>query len=391
MQRRHGFTLVELLVAMALTLFIMVIITSAFVTGLDTFRGLKGIGDMQEGLRTAAQRLRDDLRANHFEGDRKMSDPSMLHSTLLEPGTVRKPEQGFFRVSEKFPLVSPIFEGQDVDGGPVSYRATDNYLHFTVNLRGSREEKFYLGTLPPKVGGINHLTDYATTLRFPSDPSLEDARYQDPKLRVYSSQWAEVAYFLVPSKDELNQPRKAGNTPLYNLYRLQRLVIPSDDKVEQQNSTLISGALWEQYGEISCQRFPSVDVDGDGIGELNFQTPTELNNLPVDRSFYKNDEYGASLLLNNVVSFLIQIPEKINTGTGEIIFDRIKENPYPELEGEPELGVNEGLRPRAIDSAYFDGTTTGQNLPSIFGLRITIRVWDEKTKQTRQITIYQDI
>ena len=41
-RRRPGFTLVELLVAMALILFIMVILTEAFSAGLETFRRIRG-------------------------------------------------------------------------------------------------------------------------------------------------------------------------------------------------------------------------------------------------------------------------------------------------------------------------------------------------------------
>src|SRR5262245_54057590 len=50
MRRRQGFTLVEMMVALALTVFIMVILSEAFVTGLETFRQLKAIGDMEESL-----------------------------------------------------------------------------------------------------------------------------------------------------------------------------------------------------------------------------------------------------------------------------------------------------------------------------------------------------
>ena len=50
---RPGFTLVEMMVAMGLTIFLMVILSQCFVQGLETFSGLKTIGDMQEELRTA--------------------------------------------------------------------------------------------------------------------------------------------------------------------------------------------------------------------------------------------------------------------------------------------------------------------------------------------------
>src|SRR4249920_3275257 len=64
--RRAGFTIVELLVAAAVTIFIMVILASAFQAGLDTFRNLKAAGDMQERLRTATVLLRSDMTSWHF-------------------------------------------------------------------------------------------------------------------------------------------------------------------------------------------------------------------------------------------------------------------------------------------------------------------------------------
>src|SRR5258708_30612631 len=71
--RRTGFTIVELLVAMALIVLIMSILSQAFVEGLETFRRLKGIGDMQDNLRTAVVPLRNDLLARHFDGTQKLS------------------------------------------------------------------------------------------------------------------------------------------------------------------------------------------------------------------------------------------------------------------------------------------------------------------------------
>ena len=70
----RGYTLVELLVAMALITLIMSIISQAFVEGLDTFRHLKGIGDLNERLRTAASTLRADQLAAHFDTQRLIAD-----------------------------------------------------------------------------------------------------------------------------------------------------------------------------------------------------------------------------------------------------------------------------------------------------------------------------
>lgn len=60
---RPAFTLVELLVSLALTLFIMVIVSQAFLSAMETFRQLKAIGDLNARLRLAAGALRSDLQA----------------------------------------------------------------------------------------------------------------------------------------------------------------------------------------------------------------------------------------------------------------------------------------------------------------------------------------
>src|SRR5262249_34463161 len=72
--RRGGFTIVELLVAMALIILIMAVLSEACTAGLSAFRSLKGLGDMQELMRLASTRLKQDLALRHFEGDRKLSD-----------------------------------------------------------------------------------------------------------------------------------------------------------------------------------------------------------------------------------------------------------------------------------------------------------------------------
>src|ERR1700736_5021158 len=95
--RRSGFTLVEMMVAMTLTIFVMVILSQCFVQGLETFSGLKAIGDMQEELRTATTLLRSDLSMDHFEGKRRLSDP--VSSFKKE-----KIREGFFAIGPGYPL-----------------------------------------------------------------------------------------------------------------------------------------------------------------------------------------------------------------------------------------------------------------------------------------------
>jgi hypothetical protein len=60
---RRGFTLVELLDPMALIVFIMSIVSSALVDGLQTFSQLKGLGDLAEPLLNAGEALNADIGA----------------------------------------------------------------------------------------------------------------------------------------------------------------------------------------------------------------------------------------------------------------------------------------------------------------------------------------
>src|SRR4051812_29369876 len=121
-RRRGGFTLIELMVVMALTMFIMAVLSQAFGIGLETFRSLKGLGDLQDGIRTATTTLRNDLAQDHFEGKRRLSDPNIASTPIRE---------GFFAIRQNSALGTTTYLSEGVDGdGVESRRATDHVLHF---------------------------------------------------------------------------------------------------------------------------------------------------------------------------------------------------------------------------------------------------------------------
>src|SRR5438132_1514699 len=128
---RRGFTLIEMLVAMALTMFIMVILSQAFVIALETFSGLKAIGDLQQSLRVAMASFQTDLQADHFEGARKLSNLTIASE---------RPREGYFFVRQAsamqgLPGAFPYqYEGVDVDGLP-SARSFDQAIALPVRLR----------------------------------------------------------------------------------------------------------------------------------------------------------------------------------------------------------------------------------------------------------------
>jgi hypothetical protein len=366
-----------MLVAMALTIFIMVILSEAFVTGLETFRQLKAIGDMDASLRTAATLLRRDLAADHFEGKRRLSDTNFF-STTLDKGP---PHQGFFRLVQG-PVQAGENEGNDLDG-IASRRRTTHALAFTVKLRGNRREEFFSARVP-----------YDPTDPSKSSPLLTigqpDSRFQDAP-GTYNFQWAEVAYFLVPTG------QTAEGTPLFSLHRRQRLLIPDEEAFELNwGSKVVPFAQYAAYTQISCMKHPK------DPNRLYFNTPRDItiperrfgmNETPGSRgldrdstgAFRNHRPYAAlgngdDLLLTNVLSFDVQY---LTATTGNFV----------------DLGTTTAQPTwkyfdtwsRVQDDTYDYGSVAVPRSLRILALQVTLRVWDLKTRQSRQVTIVQDM
>ena len=126
MNQRKGFTLVELLVAMALIVFIMTILSQAFVIAVTSLARAKGVCDMAERLRSASAVIRRDLAANHLNGTNQggQSGPLALNiaGSLQPPTTIL---QGFFRVSQPTQPTSTSGAGPNFSTGARSNSCDD--------------------------------------------------------------------------------------------------------------------------------------------------------------------------------------------------------------------------------------------------------------------------
>ena len=205
---RQAFTIVELMVAMALIIFIMYILAEAFAAGTTAFRNLKAIGDMNERLRSASSVLRRYLQADHFEGRKRLSD--------LDFWKNGPPQEGFFRIIQSGPSVP---EGTDLDGLP-SFRSTTQALHFSVKLRGNARGDYYRGAVP--LG--------SPLLNLP----FADSRFQDGPDQICSPA-AEVAIYLrdtlLTTEDVDSNANVKQN--LYTMYLRQRLLTPDNEAVKR--------------------------------------------------------------------------------------------------------------------------------------------------------------
>jgi prepilin-type N-terminal cleavage/methylation domain-containing protein len=426
MRRRQGFTLVELLVAMALIIFIMAILSQAFVSATGTFRSLKASGDMAEKLRATTQLLQRDLAADHFEGKKRLSDPNFW---LTGP-----PEQGYFQI---YQANTSALEGNDLDGIG-SYRTTiglaDTPAHalaFSIKVRGNQMGDFLsaggaggilLGNLPNGPFGPN------------------EARYLPPAgATSYNYQWGEVAWFLRPQINPatgqqdttVNDPNIASAVavPLYTLYRRQRVGVPDNSLVPAQPATSLA-----QFLEVSCwangaQIYFSNPIDLTvPLRRFGAGNPTAFTTIAQELGTNSNLLAGSDIQLTDVVSFDVRIlntgligsplmaPVPVTPPEFVTLFDRsFAGYTYTAPAGIPAsakvfdtwTSINDGLTlPPGIGYSQWNLLPAQQTPPNqgttvplwnssikvgpiIRAIQVSIRIWDSKTNQTRQVTMVQ--
>src|SRR5438128_1460460 len=125
---RPGFTLVELMISMAMTVLIMTILSVCFQAAMRAMSDMRAAGDMSEQLRAVSEVMKRDFKADHFmptessfqvsNRGRKLSDYSFQNGAL-------SPSTGFFVIN------SPASFNEGNDGVFDSYRNTGSSVWFT--------------------------------------------------------------------------------------------------------------------------------------------------------------------------------------------------------------------------------------------------------------------
>jgi type II secretory pathway pseudopilin PulG len=408
MRRRQGFTIVELLVALALIIFIMAIVSEAFVNAMKSFRDFKAAGDMAVRLRSVMTQLRRDLTADHFTGKRRVSDPNFWQQG--------PPEDGFLRLWQRSPS---ILEGRDRDGLP-SYRSTSAILHMMVRQRGNDRDDFFSATVP-----------LGSPLLDPVRLGPSAARYQDTfsaNTGSYNSRAAEVVFFLRPAVDANGVQDTANGTPLYSLYRHALVTVP-DNNLVQPPVTTNPNQIYDPAGNYLYSEV-SATVNPTNSNQMYFNSPRDLT-MPARRvgmdpanpaGYPFNDTYelygarnanlqAADLLLTDVVSFDMRV-----LVAGGVEFEDLFQLTDPQRPGGVYFPTSNssfgGTGPRVFDTwskfkdDAYDYTTwatpgsqasvpilkdNNNNFIRLKAIQITLRVWDLKTQTTRQVSIVQDL
>jgi prepilin-type N-terminal cleavage/methylation domain-containing protein len=417
---RHAFTLVELLVAMALILFIMSIISVAFVDSTESFRIFRARAELSEKLRFLTQTLRSDLRANHFENNRRLSDPD-----FWEQGP---PKAGYFRVEQTNPKLLPATN--TIEGDPV-ISAGPNEKHVLM-LSSFLQGQDYTGFHSVSSPSLNPFKGWLNSF------SASDSRLETDN--SYNSPDAEIAWFMggvePTSMSAVTQYDFAKNASSYDrleaddlgvtLYKLYRRTAPmlpceippttSDPTFDPSNLDRISvippgitvDSTKKRLNGITNQLTPNVDVPFRRL----FGRFMAANTITGWKSAGFNTKLASvggaaadwAIIADNVLSFSIEVwPERsdrfmdVHTAFGssmsggQAVFDTWcgrSPDAVPNT-----WGVNDDFKSNwkfSGNSLAVPMTNYLNGLPKrLLAVRITIRLYDLNTKSTWQATVIE--
>lgn len=387
--RRGGYTLVEVMVALGLSVLTMWILAEAFRIGLEMIGQARAQAQLMTQLSAVGNILHRDLVVAHpFLPDDnrpnrglRLSDQRLDRLTASGQGWT-PPPGGFFRI------VSPNSAPVQTDSEELNiYSATNHALHFTAILPENDSNPYYV----------------------PGPPNFP-----------VQSRAAEIAYFLADTGNVTG----AGGPRLYNLMRRQRLVALDDidrDRLSQQLGSIDPNLVACELGKSPLQPLTLREIRNPNPNRRLALSPSSIPLTPSATSLPyliipANDQnYGTDILLSNVLSFEVRVnwdpnpdlalnssllPRGLAQGNTEFPYDNLgSANPSQPIPG-LNLGRNSTL-PATFDTWHDEtGWTTGPNaafstsnspgpLPlaiRVKGIQITIRVFDPKTRSVRQNT-----
>ena len=424
---RPGFTITEMMVATALILLLMAIISQTFGAATKTFNELRVVGQMQERLRTTSTIIRKDLTTEHFSGTfiPGRSGPRLGDQRLDQAGWV-PPDKGFFcirqywaSVPEPTPLPLARFDGE----GLTSTRSDSHVLHFTSHLADVPASELYCASAPATTPGN----------AFPV-----------PGQNVFYSRWAEIMYFLAATGDTTPANSSGVSLPIFSLRRRVRLLAPETVTFAGPMTGPNAANFIATYPEVAFQAVP---VQGAAnqfmlriLGPDAVTSPGNRMVLPPSPQTDVNGlQTGDDVLMTDVLSFEIKIAWFNNPSLNgypspqhaplpsppapNMVTNGNSDDPYadiPQVPANPALALNpapafsgQGVfdtwykHPQLADTIDWDrpqyNPTTGGNgflTPNqgqpplrinVRSIQIKLRVWDSKAEKARQVTIAQEL
>ena len=423
---RNAFTLVELMVAMALIILMLSIMSQAFVIATGVMQGLKEVADMQEKIRPAITLLQRDLGANHFEGSKKLSD--------LEFWDNGPPKEGYFMLWQD--KASDVAEGVTNNVTFSQSAALANHmLAFTVKLPGKSPNDFFDSGLGASFGNI-----FFNGAGTPLGMTDSNIRRFESNANLIHSDWAEVAYFLGPHNAGAT-PVADGNTdgknnppslPYFNLYRQQKLVLPSFN-ISGVTLPVATAAIKE---EISCETSTGTFNKPSDLTvpwkRMGNRTLNHLGNRvgPLFSEFVNpSSKVNTDIIATNVISFDVKLLTDLRYDYEDLttILSQSSYSAYPPVSNYAIANGNAAIRvfdtwttdqgnaansiPK-YDFGFWNnitgkwqpsGNTAGNNSLiqvwnvtnntglNIKAVQISLRIWDQKSNTAKMFVVVQKL
>lgn len=408
--RNRGFTIVELLVSLALIIFIMSLVSTIFVLATKSFRDMKAAGDLAEQLRSAGQLVRSMVKANHFEGNTQPSDvdfwkprgssgsiPTPWPDSALKDASGYTWRSGYLRFEQTDVAVQ---EGADFDNINVS-RAdglADHRLSMSVLLNGNSSSDVFSAYYDPS---STPPVARPTFLANPNYAYFENASLiRRPK--------AEVAFFLAAA-DVLDAPMTgllSGNTSLklYSLHMKTWLLKDSGDPA----GTVAAGLNPDTNLSYPPLLGPTSWNDLGNVSTPSQRASTQFFNTNTTTSRTASSLSPQTLILRNVISFEVQLLDRngavaqirgklsnANTTNNFYYFDTGVEANWNKVVTTDMMGnttTTYNQIPGAWAAAnWMQSTGTSPPTPIISAIKIRIRVYDPDNEITRQMTIIEPL
>ena len=216
---RRGVTLVEMMVAAALSITGMWLLTWVYQQGVDSLRLGNATANLTSQEKMVTSLMTRDLKADHFgEEDSKPNRGRRLsdQTKSLVDGTVyTKPRSGYFWTGSPGQGTAGYSDEKADSYGFGSTRSSNHFMQFTVILPGGRSDQTFAAEVPAA----------GSTAPRPPNPTQ------------YFGTAAEVSYYLKPAGTSAN-----GMIPVFDLYRAQRLVARTADDAPSYNPAVQSAA-----------------------------------------------------------------------------------------------------------------------------------------------------
>ncbi len=351
---RRGVTLVEMMVAAALCIMGMWLLTWVYQQGLDSFRMGRATADLTAQERMVTSLMTRDLRADHFlEEDGKPNRGRRLSDQTkgLGDGTGYKPPRsGYFWTRSSTTGTTYDAAGQFDSYGFYSSRSSGHFIQFSVILPGGRNDQTFSAEVPAYSGN------------------------------QFFGTAAEVSYYLWPSGRTAN-----GANQMYDLYRGQRLVGRTFDDASAYNAAVQSSndapevmAVYPgpPLPPLASRRMMALSE----LGPLATPSHRIVPYVPLPLT---SPRYGEDKLMSNILSFEVKY-----TGTSVSL---------PRWPTTFDLG-NTDYPYDFLPSAAGEFDTHGQPAPNgtrlnirITGAQVRIRAYDPQTRTTRQTTFTVDL